>query len=265
MGSPWFRDLSDLDVWLSDEWNEWDWAAKDHPGFRQAFEALVEKGCDGWALLDIFERIRELDDGEEARASPNDLRRIRAVLDQGRHTLRGLVEGPLLTAELMSMDKGPVREVLEEWRLLHFSRDDADAALRILRDLSDQLKRLQRGADRRRNRVRDQHRAILVRYVKRTTGRLHDRRICHLLEVALAPQPYIHKHRGDEVWVDPDHTWAEMTVEAHRRWRSRNKRLIDKPPGLEAQWEKDVRRKAEERNAPKPQRLRTARYRPKKR
>lgn len=146
----------------------------------------------------------------------------------------------------------------EERLLLSYSRDDMDAALRILGDLSDQLKKLQRGADRRRSRVQDQYRAILVRYVKRKTGKLHDRLVCDLLEVALAPPPDIYQIGVDEAEVDPDHTWAEMTVEAHTRWRGRNKKLIDEPPKLEEQWTQDLKRKAEQRRRraePKPQKL----------
>ena len=126
---------------------------------------------------------------------------------------------------------------IEERQLLSFSSDDMDAALRILRDLSHQLKKLQRGADRRRSRVQDQFRASLVRYVKRKTGKLHDRLVCDLLEVALAPPPDIYQIGVDETEVDPDHTWEEVNVESHRRWRGRNKKLIDKPSALQEQWE----------------------------
>ncbi len=255
MEKPVFRDLRDPEVWDSGEWNEWDWAAHVHKEFKRAFETLVAEGCDGSELFDILERIRDLDTNNwETGASPDDIRGIREGLEQGRLALRGLVEG-LTVADLIGPDEGPAKVIREEWRLLHYSRDDADAALRILRDLSDQLKKLQRGADRRRRRVLDQYRAILVRYVKRTTGKPHDRLVCDLLEVALTewPDMYGIEEAGPE--ADPDHPWEEITVEAHRRWRGRNKKLIDDPPQLEEQWLQDLKRKAAERTEPKPQRF----------
>ena len=96
--------------------------------------------------------------------------------------------------------------------------------------------------------------------------RLHDRFACDLLEVALSQFPDLHcigEFEGEdgieiEHEVDPDHTWAEIAVEVHRRWRGRNRRLIDEPPKLEDQWEQDLQRKAEERrqrDEPKPQKL----------
>lgn len=91
MEKPWFLDLSDREVWLHGQWNEWDWAAHDHEAFKVAFETLVAEGCDGRVLLDILERIHDLavnDPGE--RASPDDFRQLRAALDQGRQALAKL-------------------------------------------------------------------------------------------------------------------------------------------------------------------------------
>ena len=82
-----FKDVTDPE--LGCEWNRWDWAAHDHPAFKDAFEALVAEGCDGWVLLEILEQIQNCQD---LRASPDDLRRIRAALDQGRDALVRLID-----------------------------------------------------------------------------------------------------------------------------------------------------------------------------
>ena len=42
--------------------------------------------------------------------------------------------------------------------------------------------------------------------------------------------------------------WGEVAVEVHRRWRGRNKKLIDDPPQLEEQWTQDLKRKAADRH-----------------
>ena len=76
---------------------------------------------------------------------------------------------------------------------MRYSKADAKVASKLLRDLSDQLKKLQRGADRRRSRVRDQYRAILVRYVKQQTGKLNDKWVSELLNGALAPRPWLYQ------------------------------------------------------------------------
>ena len=205
------KDLRDPKVWDSSEWNEWDWVATDQKLFRLAFEALVEAGCDKRVLLDLLERIQVLEIEWDSRASPDDIRGIREGLEQGRLALRGLVEG-LSAGDLLGPGEAPAKVVREEWRLLRFSRDEADVALRILRDLSNQLKKLQRGADRRRSRLQDQYRAILVRYVKRKTGKVHDRLVCDLLDGAIAPLPEYHHLFADKFDPDIDESWEPVTV-----------------------------------------------------
>ena len=134
---------------------------------------------------------------------------------------------------------------------MRYSKADAKVASKLLRDLSDQLKKLQRGADRRRSRVRDQYRAILVRYVKQQTGKLNDKWVSELLNGALAPRPWLYQVGPDEFEREPPGPWKTITVEAHRRWRNRNTQLIDNPPQFEGQWEQEMRQKRE----PKPQPL----------
>ena len=143
----------------------------------------------------------------------------------------------------------------EDRLLVRYSPHDVSAAFRVLQDLSDQLKKLQRGADRRRSRVRDQYRAILVRYVKQQTGKLNDKWVSELLNGALAPRPWLYQVGPDEFEREPPGPWKTITVEAHRRWRNRNKKLIDEPPQLEEKWKQDLQRKASERNDPRPQPL----------
>ena len=70
------------------EWNWWDWVAEDHLAFRPAFDALVAAGCDPWVLLDTLDWIA---DRQETRSSPDDIRRIRAGLEEGRHALSDLL------------------------------------------------------------------------------------------------------------------------------------------------------------------------------
>ena len=71
------------------EENWWEWVAEDHPKFRPAFDALVAAGCDPWVLLDTLDRIA---DRQETRSSPDDIRRIRAALEAGRHALSDLLD-----------------------------------------------------------------------------------------------------------------------------------------------------------------------------
>ncbi len=89
MEKPVFKDLSDREVLGWHEWSWWDWAAHDQKSFRLAFEALVEAKCDGWVLLGTLGWIQ---DRQETRASPDDIRGIREGLEQGRLALSGLVE-----------------------------------------------------------------------------------------------------------------------------------------------------------------------------
>ena len=244
------RDLDDL----PHDWTEWEQVAVDHVGFGPAFEALVSDGCDGWVLLDTLVLIKG---GLETPSSPDDLRRIRAGLQQGHEALRDLMPGN----SLERLDR-------EERLLLRYSGEEAAVAVRVLGDLSEQLRKLQHGAHRRRSRVRDQYKALLVRYVKKQTGKLQDRLVCELLNGALAPTPNFgaEDEYDEQGWfVDvtsyrlPDDPWKTYSPEAHRRWRGRNKKLIDDPPALEELWEQELKRRAEQRNEPKPQKLRAVR------
>ena len=253
MTQPIFRKrLSDQDDYPPD-WTEWETVAFEHPGFGPAFEALVRQGCDKWVLFDTLDLINR--PGFESTSSPDTLRRIRTDLQQGREALLDLFHG----------NPFDDRAILEERVLLRYSGDDVVAAQRVLGDLSDQLRKLQRGADRRRSRVQDQFRALLVRYVKRQTGKLHDRLVCELLNGALAPLANWGAHDYDKdgnllpepvSYRLPDDPYKSLSPEAHRRWRGRNRKLIDEPPPLEKQWEQDLKRSAEQRNDPKPQKLR---------
>ena len=253
--APQFRDLRNPEV-RRGEWGFWDWVATYRPGFKTAFETLVSEGCDGWALLDLLDRIQHLAANPGTTASPDDVRAVRRSLETGADALSGLVDEPDWFG--LTEPRGPAAIYREEWRLLSYSQEDAKAALRMLKDLASQLRTLQRGAHRRRRRFYDQYRAMLVRYVKRTTGRLHDESVCNLLEPAASGWPDLHYYDDGvcdpeeiEVEVDPDHPWEEITVDAHRRWRGRNKPLIDDPSELETLWEREMRQKRE----PKPQRL----------
>ena len=238
-----FKPVEIRKVHRSDECDSsWDWVAKDRPKFKPAFQALVAKGCDGWVLLDTLRSIEAIRD---ARASPDDLRRIRAGLKHGRDALE----------ELLSDFPLPY-EVREERLLLTYSPDDAEVASRLFRDLADQVRELERGAHRRRSRVRDQYRAILVRYVKQTTGKYWDDLVSELLNGALAPQSEFFQCDEDEYVREPPGDWDPISVIAYSRWRSRNKHLIDEPPLLEAQWqEKQNRVPAPTGPEPKPQRF----------
>ncbi len=82
-------------------------------------------------------------------------------------------------------------------------------------------------------------------------------RVCAgaLLNGALAPGPNWVHPTADKSLLGPADPWEIYTVEAHRRWRGRNKKLIDDPPQLEEQWMQDLKRKVAERTEPKPQRF----------
>jgi hypothetical protein len=89
MATSIFRDLNDREVQLRCEWDGWDWAAHEHPAFKDAFEELVAAGCDEEVLLGI---LKELQGCQDPTSSPDDLRRIRTALDQGRHALLRLCD-----------------------------------------------------------------------------------------------------------------------------------------------------------------------------
>ena len=233
------------------DWDWWDFAAIDRPDFKSAVGDLVAAGCEADRLRWILGLIH---DSQQTSSSPDDIRRLRKVLDDGRQALLELHrDDRLLLHSALGIE--PSFEPREERWLLDYSTDDADAALRLLGDLSRQLRKLQRGADRRRSRLRDRYRAVLVSYVKQQTGKLYDRLVCDLLNGATAPEPEIYQVDVDEFERKAPAVWEGTTVEAHRRWRIRNKKLIEKPPKLEEQWRQHLTQKAEERPEPRPQGL----------
>ena len=91
MEKPWSKDVSAIEGWFSpgEELSYWNSVAQDDKSFRLAFKALVAAGCDKWVLLDTLGWI---EDRQETRASPDDIRGIREGLEQGRLALSGLVE-----------------------------------------------------------------------------------------------------------------------------------------------------------------------------
>ncbi len=234
------------------DWDWWDFAAIDRPDFKLAVGELVAAGCEANRLRWILGLIHEC---QQTSSSPDDIRRSRKALDDGRQALLELHrDDRLLLHSALGIE--PSFEPREERWLLDYSIDDADAALRVLGDLSRQLRKLQRGADRRRSRLRDRYRAVLVSDVKQQTGKLHDRLVCDLLNGAMAPEPEIYQVDVDEFEREAPPIWDGTTVEAHRRWRIRNKKLIEKPPQLEEQWREHLKQKVlEEQPQPRPQRL----------
>ena len=223
----------------SGEWSWWDWVAYDREDFRPAVETLVSAGCEGSVLLDTLDLLRSCD---LARSSPQELRRLGAELQRGQ----------LALAELLS--ESPIDfEAREERLLLDYSPTEARAALRLLGDFVKQLEELEDDADRRRSRVQDQYRAILVRYVTRKTRTPKDRLVCDLLNGALSPLPELFDTGEDAFGRESHEPWNPITVEAHRRWRMLHKDLIDEPPKLEVQWREHLTQKAEERSQPRPQ------------
>ena len=80
--------------------------------------------------------------------------------------------------------------------------------------------------------------------MKKATGRWHDSEVSELVNGALAPPPNfgdIDYDKNGNLLPEPrsyrlpDDPWEPITVEAHRRWRGRNKQLIESPE-LEERW-----------------------------
>ncbi len=224
MTEPIFR------VRLSDQadcppgWTEWDDVAFEHPGFGPAFEALVRDGCDKdrlFELLDELQRVRESEALSRAR-----MEKIREGLLRGVEGLEDLGmsgERALLTADLAELKR----------------------AWMTLSDVAAELRPLERTTDARRSVERDLCKAILVRFVKTVTGKWRDREVSEIINGAFAPPPNgwgedIYDERGRFVSIRdhrlPDDPYDSITVEAHRRWRGRNKKLIEAPE-LEERWE----------------------------
>ncbi len=231
------------------DWTRWDQVATDHRGFGPAFESLVGKGCDKDLLFELL--------GEMSQAQPvltrDDFAKVRKGLRQGIEALRQFADIPW-----------PIDEV----RFLKTSLGDLWKAQQTLVSVEEELRPFERKSDLRKSDLRDHWKRILVRYVRRITGSWRDREVAEIINGALAPMPNFgaedeYDEQGRLVDITsyrlPDDPWTTYSPEAHRRWRRRNKKLIDEPPALEEQWEQDLKRRAEQRNEPKPQRLRALR------
>jgi hypothetical protein len=119
-------------------------------------------------------------------------------------------------------------------------------AWKTLTQAAEDLRPVERKADARRPVNRDICKALFVRYVRKETGRLHDSEVSELVNGALAPPANfigVDEYDGDGNLLPepvgyrmPDDPWEPTTVEAHRRWRTRNKQLLESAD-LEDRWQ----------------------------
>ena len=214
------RDLDDL----PHDWTEWEQVAADHVGFGPAFEELVQAGCDTKRL---FELTGEL--GRVRESEP----RSRVGMEKIRRALTQAVEA------LEAFGRSG------ECALLKVKPGDLRGAWMTLSNLVTELRPLARKTDARRSVERNLGRALLVRYVRRVTGQWRDREVSEIVNGALAPMPNFgaepeYDKRGRLVDLRsyrlPDDPWDPITVDAHRRWRGRNAKLIESAE-LEERWE----------------------------
>ena len=219
--------LSDQDDYPPD-WTEWDDVAFEHPSFGPAFEALVRHGCDKdrlFEVLDELHRVRQSEALSRAR-----MEKIRESLLQGIEGLEDL--GESAERALLTVDLGELKRAY--W---------------TLRQVAAELRPLERTTDARRSVDRDLCKVILVRYVRKVTGQWRDREVSEIINGAFAPPPNgwgedIYDERGRFLGIRdhrlPDDPWDSISVEAHRRWRSRNKKLIESAD-LEERWEQALK------------------------
>ena len=211
-------------------WTEWDNVAFEHPSFGPAFEALVRDGCNQERLFEVLNKLDSVRVRESKQMSRVGMERIREGLLQGVGALKSLLQSGELA--LLTVDLGELKRT-------HLT----------LTQVAAELRPLERKTDARRSVDRDVCKAILVRYVRRCTCQWCDREVSEIINGALAPAPSgwledIYDERGRFVEIRehrlPDDPWDSISVEAHRRWRGRNKKLIESAD-LEERWEQALK------------------------
>ena len=221
---PVFRKRSSDQADYPPGWTEWDDVAFEHPGFGPAFEALVRDGCNQERLFDVLAELHSV--RESGQMSRVGMERIREGLLQGVGALKSL--GQSGERALLTVDLGELKRAY--WTLTQVAAE---------------LRPVERETDARRSVDRDVCKAILVRYVRRCTRQWRDREVSEIINGALAPTPNgwgedIYDKRGRFVGIRehrlPDDPWDSISVEAHRRWRNRNMKLIESAE-LEERWE----------------------------